>query len=222
MNTLTLDMLKNNPVVKLYMDEGNKFIGTTGAIEHNISHAQLISDLSYEILYKLGYPKREAELAAIAGYVHDIGNLVNRYWHGTSGAIMVFDILLDMDVDPDEVTMIMGAIGTHEEHAGGHPVNNVAAAVILADKSDVNRSRVRKQDAATFTTRDRVNYAAQESSLEVDAEARRIVMKLKIDVAICSVMEYFEIFLTKMMMCKRAAEFLDCTFELVINDVRLL
>ncbi|MGE5416170.1 MAG: phosphohydrolase [Acidobacteriota bacterium] len=215
-------MVKNNSVVRLYMEEGNKYIGTTGAIEHNLCHAQLISDLSFEILNKLGYPKREAELAAIAGYVHDIGNLVNRYWHGTSGAIMVFDMLLDMDADPLETTTIMGAIGTHEEHAGGRPVNNVAAAVILADKSDVNRSRVRKQDAATFTTRDRVNYAAQESSLEVDAESRRITMKLKIDVAICSVMEYFEIFLTKMMMCKRAAEFLDCTFELIINDVRLL
>lgn len=219
---VTLDMVKENPTVKTYMEMGNQFIGTIGAIEHNFHHAELVSRLSYDIVFALGFPKREAELAAIAGYLHDLGNLINRYGHGLSGAIIAFEILLDMSMDPAEVATIMGAIANHEEHAGGHPVNNVAAAVILADKSDVDHSRVRKHEEALFTTRDRVNFAAQDSSLAVDAENKRIAMKLKIDTNVCSVMDYFEIFLTKMMMCKRAAEFLDCHFELTINDVKLL
>lgn len=219
---ITLEMVKDNPTVKIYMEMGNQFIGTIGAIEHNAQHAELVSNLSYDIIFALGFPKREAELAAIAGYLHDIGNLINRYGHGMSGAVIAFEILLDLGMEPEEVATIMGAIANHEEHAGGHPVNNVAAAVILADKSDVDHSRVRKHEESTFTTRDRVNYAAQDSSLSIDAMDNLISMRLKIDTNVCSVMDYFEIFLTKMMMCKRAAEFLGCRFELTINDVKLL
>lgn len=219
---ITLEDIKNNQAVQRYMLVGNEYIGTIGAIEHSISHADLVSHLSRHILTKLGFPQRQAELAAIAGYLHDIGNLINRYGHGMSGALMSFRILLDMDMDPEEIAIIMGAIGNHEEHAEGKSVNNVAAALILADKSDVKRTRVRKRDFATFTPRDRVNYAVTDSNLEVDAVNKVISLKITIDIEVTSVMEYFEIFLTKMMMSRRAAEYLGCEFELMINDAKLL
>lgn len=208
--------------MQAYLKKSNDFLGNIGAIEHNLQHAELTADLTSKILLMLSYPDREAELGAIAGYLHDIGNLVNRYGHGMSGALMAMDILLDMGMDAEEVAIIMGAIGNHEEHAHGDTVNNVAAALILADKSDVSRQRVRKGDFALFTARDRVNYAVTRSHLEVHPEKHTIVMNLEIDTTACSVTEYFEIFLTKMLMCRHAAEHLGCEFELVINDNRLL
>lgn len=219
---ITLATVKENQVIIDYMNRGNSYIGNMGALEHNMHHAELISTLSYEILNTLGYSEREAELGAIAGYLHDIGNLVNRYGHGLSGAIIAFNVLWDMGMDPEEIAVIMGAIGNHEEHAEGKPVNNVAAAVILADKSDVHRSRVRKTDFATFTTRDRVNYAVTKSEIKANGLNKTIVMKLEIDTSVCSVMEYFEIFLTKMLMCRHAAEHLQCELKIMINEVRLL
>jgi hypothetical protein len=219
---ITLEDVKNNQAVQRYMLVGNDYIGAIGAIEHSVNHAELVSQLSHDILTKLGFPQRQAELAAIAGYLHDIGNLINRYGHGMSGALMAFRILLDMGMDPEEIAIIMGAIGNHEEHAGGRSVNNIAAALILADKSDVKRSRVRKRDFAAFTPRDRVNYAVTDSHLEVDAQKKIISLKISIDIEVTSVMEYFEIFLTKMLMSRRAAEYLGCEFELMINDAKLL
>lgn len=219
---VTLELVKNNPLIIRYMEKGNAYIGNMGAIEHNLHHAELTSRLSYDILHQLGYPEREAELGAIAGYLHDIGNLVNRYGHGMSGALIAFKILMDMGMDTDEIATIMGAIGNHEEHAHGDTVNNVAAALILADKSDVHRSRVRKTDFATFTARDRVNYAVTDSKLIIDEKEKTIVMMLQIDISVCSVTEYFEIFLTKMLMCQHAAKHLNCEFKLMMNDVRLL
>lgn len=219
---VTLAEVKKNNLVRQYMDLGNAYIGNIGAIEHNINHAELAAALCSQILTRLGYSTREAELGAIAGYLHDVGNLVNRYGHGMSGALIAFNILLDMGMDPDEIAVIMGAIGNHEENSGGRAVNNVGAALILADKSDVHRSRVRKRDFAAFTPRDRVNYAVTESKLLVDAGKRLITMKIQIDTSVCSVIEYFEIFLTKMLMCRRAAEYLGCEFELLVNDNKLL
>ncbi|WP_172674119.1 HD domain-containing protein [Syntrophomonas palmitatica] len=215
-------MVKANLIVQEYMSIGNDYIGNIGAIEHNIHHAELVSSLCYDILKTLGYPEREAELGAIAGYLHDVGNLINRYGHGMSGAMIAFNLLLDMGMAPEEIAIIMGAIGNHEEQAQGHSVNNVAAALILADKSDVHRSRVRKREISSFTQRDRVNYAVTESNLAVDVEHKTISLEMTIDTTVCSVMEYFEIFLTKMLMCRRAAEYLGCQFELVINDNKLL
>ncbi|MEA1962409.1 MAG: phosphohydrolase [Bacillota bacterium] len=219
---VTLETVKNNPLIVRYMERGNAYIGNMGAIEHNLHHAELTSRLCFEILHKLGHPEREAEVGAIAGYLHDIGNLVNRYGHGMSGALIAFSVLMDMGMDTDEIATIMGAIGNHEEHAHGDTVNNVAAALILADKSDVHRSRVRKTDFATFTARDRVNYAVTDSEISVNEQEKTIVMMIKIDTTVCSVMEYFEIFLTKMLMCQHAAEHLHCEFKLMINEVRLL
>ncbi|HPF20157.1 MAG TPA: HD domain-containing protein [Syntrophomonas sp.] len=219
---VTLEMVKANQKVKDFMDMGNTFLGNIGAIEHDLHHAQLTSQLARDILQALGYPDRIAELAAIAGYLHDIGNLVNRYGHGMSGALIAFQVLNEMGMETEEIAIIMGAIGNHEEHAKGCAVNHVAAALTLADKSDVNRSRVRKQDFATFTARDRVNYAVTDSRVIVQKEEQIITMQLQIDTSVCSVMEFFEIFLTKMMMCQHSAEYLGCEFKLVINDTRLL
>ncbi|HEX3011588.1 MAG TPA: phosphohydrolase [Syntrophomonadaceae bacterium] len=219
---VTLEMVKNSPVVRQYMESGNDYIGNMGAIEHNMHHADLTSFLCYDILNSLGYPVREAELGSIAGYLHDIGNLVNRYGHGMSGAVIAMRILLDLNMDPAEIATVMGAIGNHEENAQGQPVNNVAAALILADKSDVHRSRVRKREASTFTQRDRVNYAVTRSDLLVNSDDRTICLRMEIDTAACSVMEYFEIFLTKMLMCRRAAEHLECQFQLMMNGNKLL
>lgn len=219
---LGLKEVKDNQVFTDFMLSANQFIGATGAIEHSIQHAERTAELAAYVLTTLGYTQREAELAAIAGYLHDIGNLVNRYGHGMSGAILAFYGLMEMGMDTAEVATIIGAIGNHEENAGGRPVNSVAAAVTLADKSDVNRSRVRKGDSAAFTPRDRVNYAVTDSQLLVDAGNKVISMNISIDTAVCSVMEYFEIFLTKMLMCKRAAEFLKCEFHLLVNETRLL
>jgi len=219
---VTLEVVKNSHMVEQYMQIGNAYIGNIGAIEHDLHHAEQTSQLCSEILEKLNFPAREAELAAIAGFLHDIGNLVNRYGHGMSGAIMAFYLLLDLEMDTEEIATIMGAIGNHEEQAQGKSINNVAAALILADKSDVHRSRVRKTEMSAFTPRDRVNYAVTGSRLVVMPEEKTIRMEIDIDNEVCSVMEYFEIFLTKMLMSRRAAEYLGCRFELLINNNRLL
>jgi len=170
----------------------------------------------------LNYSPHEAELAAIAGYLHDMGNVVNRYNHGRNGALIVKQILQRLNMPLEDLSTVLAAIGNHEEKTGT-AVTSVSAAVIIADKVDVHSSRVRKKDIASFTTRDRVNYAATKSDLEIDTDPNKIIrLRLEIDPAICSVMEYFEIFLTKMLMCRRAAERLGCKFELVINGAKLL
>ncbi len=219
---VTLEQVKANTMVQAYMRLGNEYIGTLGAIEHNLNHAEYVSMLSYDILEKLGFTERQAELGAIAGYLHDIGNLVNRYGHGMSGALLAFDILMEMGMEPAEIAAVMGAIGNHEEHAGGNSVNAIGAALILADKSDVHRSRVRKHEISAFTPRDRVNYAVTDTNLLIDADNKLISLEIDIDNEVCSVMEYFEIFLTKMLMCRRAAQYLGCEFALLVNRNRLL
>lgn len=219
---ITLEDVKKSQVLKQYMLSGNEYIGNIGAIEHNMKHAEWTAELCRDILLQVGAMEREAELGAIAGYLHDAGNLVNRYGHGLSGAMIAFYVLLDLGMDYEEIAAIMGAIGNHEEHARGSSVNRVAAALILADKSDVHRSRVRKRDVSTFTIRDRVNYAVTKSIIKVDNDSKRILLVMRIDTEVCSVMEYFEIFLTKMLMCRRAADYLGYKFVLMINDHQLL
>lgn len=216
-----LEDIQQNPEIEVLMRKVHEYLSTILAITHDEDHAQYVAGLSYRILKALDYPERDAELAAIAGYMHDIGNVVNRYEHGRSGALLAFHLLVRMGMLPEEIATVVAAIGNHEERSGT-AVSSVAAAVILADKSNVHHSRVRKDDAATFTTRDRVNYAAQESYLTVDSEGREIIMHLEIDTEICSVMDYFEIFMTKMLLCRRAANFLGCRFGLVINGSSFL
>lgn len=218
---VTLEDIRNNPVVDSFIRKGNQYLGTMGYTDHSYRHVNLVSNIARDILEKLGYSTREAELAAIAGYLHDIGNVVSRNDHGISGAVIVYRIFMDMGMDPDEVAILLSAIANHEEQYG-QPVNAVAAALILADKSDVDRSRVRNPDFATFDIHDRVNYAAENSSILVEPESKTITMDLTIDIKICPVMEYFEIFLTRMMLCRRAANFLNSNFELIINGSKLL
>jgi len=216
-----LQDIKNNQVVNTFIEKGNEHLGAIRYTDHGHLHISLVSLLSREILLKLGYEWRTAELAGIAGYMHDVGNVVNRQGHSQSGAIIAMRILQDMGMDITEIAVICAAIGNHDE-GSGHPVNPVAAALILADKSHVHRNRVRNTGLKTFDIHDRVNYAVQYSIIDIDAEKKIITMELEIDTEICPVMEYFEIFLSRMILCRRAAAFLGCEFELIINGAKLL
>jgi HD superfamily phosphodiesterase len=218
---IRVEDVQQNPQVEVLMKKVHEYLATMLAITHDEEHANHVANLSYRILKMLDHSERDAELAAIAGYMHDIGNVVNRYEHGRSGALIAFHLLMRMGMPAEEIATVIAAIGNHEERSGT-AVSNVAAAVILADKSNVHYTRVYKQDESAFTTRDRVNYAARESYLTIDTDKREIVMHLEIDTSICSVMEYFEIFMTKMLLCRRAANFLDCRFGLVINGNHML
>jgi HD superfamily phosphodiesterase len=218
---LTLEDIKKDPEIDVYFQKTNKFLGEMGAIVHDYGHANKVADNSRMILKTLNFPEEEVEMAAIAGYLHDIGNVINRYDHGRIGAVMVFTFLLKRGVPPEKIAAIVSAIGNHEEKTGS-PVSSIGAAVIISDKADVHRDRVRKTDFATFTTRDRVNYAVENSSLNVNPDQRKITMELTIDLNISSVMEYFEIFLTRMVLSRRAASLLGCDFELFINEARFL
>lgn len=216
-----LSEIKADPLVRTLIIKGNEHLGAMGYTDHGHLHISLVSGLAREILLQLGYDKRLAELAGIAGYMHDIGNVINRNGHSQSGAMMAMEILRRLDMDSREISIIGAAIGNHDE-GSGHPVNPAAAALILADKSHVHRNRVRNPDVATFDIHDRVNYAVEYSLLNIDEEIKVITMELAIETEICPVMEYFEIFLSRMLMCQRAANYLGCKFELVINGAKLL
>ncbi len=218
---VTLEAVKLDPLVDTFIQKGNEHLGIIGFTEHSFRHASLVASISRNILTRLKYPARETELAAIAGYLHDIGNVVSRHNHGQSGAMIALGALQRLGMAPEEIAVIIAAIGNHEE-AYGQAVNTTAAALILADKSDVHRSRVRNDNVATFDIHDRVNYAVVHSFLRVEEGKRWINLELTIDTKICPVMDYFEIFLTRMILCRRAASHLDCEFALTINDVRLL
>lgn len=221
MPLITVNQLKNDHEVTVYLTRSTAYLTQLGFTEHGLRHAGLVSKLAAEVLSGLDYPERDWELAAIAGYLHDVANMINRFNHGGAGAIMAYSILTRMGMAPEEIALVISAIGNHEEERG-HAVNPIAAALILADKSDVHRGRVTNKDFAKFEIHDRVNYAAESSRLLIDKLSRHINLELIIETAICPVMEYFEIFLERMVMCRRAAEFLGCKFGLVINDNRLL
>lgn len=218
---VTLDDVKQNHEIASYLEAGNAHLGALGYTDHGVRHASLVAAIAGNVLERLGYSEREQELASIAGYVHDIGNVVSRAYHAQVGAAISERILRNMGMDPVEVAVILGAVGSHDPEDTCVAVSNVSAAVILADKSDVHRSRVRNKDIHTFDVHDRVNYAATRSFLEVKAETKTITLRLTVDTDISPVMEYFEIFLTRMLAGKRAAEFLGCRFELDINNSRL-
>lgn len=221
MAVITLDDLKANPEIAVYLTRGTQYLSHLGYTEHGLRHAGLVSTRAYQVLNDLEYDERDCQLAAIAGYMHDIANMVNRFNHGGIGAAISYDILSRLQMPPEEIALIISAIGNHEEERG-NAINHVASALILADKSDVHRGRVTTKDFAKFEIHDRVNYAADKSQLTVDPLQDLITLELIIDTKICPVMEYFEIFLDRMVMCRRAAEFLDARFSLIINDNRLL
>lgn len=220
MKRVTLTDLKADPIVQGLIEGGNRHLGAIGFTEHGLRHVGLVSNIASNILEKLGHTERECELAAVAGYLHDIGNAVNRISHAQTGAVMAASILERHGMAPDEIAIVIGAIGNHDE-SDGNPVNTVSAALILADKSDVHRSRVRNSDLAKFDIHDRVNYAVKHSFLRVYPQDR-IALEITIDNDICPVMDYFEIFMARMLLSRKAANFLGSQFELKINDVKLL
>ncbi len=218
----TLDTVKADVRVKTYIRSANAQTGAIGYTEHGERHANTAADGARFILKSLGHEPRRCEVAAVAAYLHDIGNVVTREKHGQTGALISKDILEDLGFDVEEIATIMGAIANHEEAEGGLPVSAVSAAVIIADKSDVHRSRVRNPKTTAFDIHDRVNYAATASEIKVSRKEKLITLELSVDTEVAPIMEYFEIFLPRMMLSRRAAEFLHCSFALVINKTRLL
>ena len=218
---ITLKDVRENPEVDALIRGAQKQLNALGYTEHGHRHISIVSKRAGDILEKLGYPERTVELARIAGYMHDIGNCVNRVDHAHSGAILAYNILKDMGMPVDERTEIMMAIGNHDENTGS-AISDISAALILADKSDVHRDRVVNKNLSTFDIHDRVNYAVTNAKLELDEKERKIILELKIDTKICPVLDYFEIFMDRTMMSKYAAKFLKVWFELIINDTKLL
>ena len=218
--SLTLEDVQHDGVVSAYITQADRVMDGLGFTEHGFRHANLTAKIAFNVMTRLGFPERDCSLAAIGGYLHDIGNAISRWGHGQTGAVLVHR-LLEERLEPTELAVVMAAVGNHEED-DGMGAGPVAAAVILADKSDVHRSRVRKSAQIDFDIHDRVNYAAEQSFLRVDSAARTVTLELRIDTAISHVMEYFEIFLGRMIMCRRAAEQLDCSFHLDINGASLL
>ena len=218
---LTYEQVKNNADVRTYIQRADESLIALGFTEHSFAHVSRVSEMAGYILSTMGAEARTVELAKIAGYLHDIGNLVNRADHSQSGAVMAFRILDNMGFLPEEIAVITTAIGNHDEGTGV-PVSDVAAALILADKSDVRRSRVRNQDMATFDIHDRVNYSVTGSKLTIDDAKENVTLDLTIDTTVSSIMNYFEIFLHRMVLCRKAAAKLKLNFRLVINGQQLL
>lgn len=221
---VTFDIVREDPEVQAYIRQANKSLAVLGFTEHGFRHVGLVASIARNVLRILDYDPRQQELAAIAGYTHDMGNVISRHGHASTGALLAHSILVRLGMPPDEVATVLGAIGSHGDDHGrlGEPVNPVSAALILADKSDVHRSRVRNPDPASFDDHDRVNYAATSSFLRVDAEQKTITLELTIDTSIASVMQYFEIFMPRMQMSRRAANLLECMFRITMNDIAVL
>lgn len=218
---VTAEQVKKHPQVKAFISKANEFLGVMGYTEHGLRHASLVGSIAYNILQRLHYTERDCELAYIAGYLHDIGNVVNRHWHAQNGALIAYRILSELQMGPEEIALIIGAIGNHDE-SDGLPISPVSAALIIADKSDVHRSRVRSNDPAMWDIHDRVNWATTRSFVHVDEDGKKISLEVEIDTAIAHVMEYFEIFLSRMLVSRRAAQLLGCEYHLIINGTQLL
>lgn len=218
---VTFKEIKHNQTIKCYIEQADKSLKTLGYTEHSFAHVTKVANTAEMILDTLGYTKREAELAKIAGYMHDLGNVVNRIDHAQSGAVLAFRLLDKLGMEPNEIAIVISAIGNHDESTAA-AVNEIAAALILADKTDVRRTRVRNGDLKTFDIHDRVNYAVEKSETYFLEGEKIIVLDMTIDTTISAVMDYFEIFLNRMLLCRKAAEYLHITFGLIINGQRLL
>ncbi len=218
---ISFEEIKNNADIKTYIRKADESLVALGYTEHSFAHVGLVAHNCKYILGSLGFSGREQELAQIAGFLHDIGNLVNRVEHSQSGAVMAFRILANLGMEASEIAEIVTAIGNHDEGTG-KPVSPIAAALILADKSDVRRSRVRNTDETSFDIHDRVNYSVRKSELKISEDLSTITLILNVDTNYGSVMDYFEIFMQRMIMCRKAAEALGMVFKLVINDQQLI
>lgn len=218
---MTYEELRQDSAIRTYIQKADESLRALGFTEHSFAHVTKVSETAGYILETLGFPPEQIELVKIAGYLHDIGNLVNRIEHSQSGAVMAFRILDKLGMEPAEIATIVTAIGNHDEGTGV-PVDAVSAALILADKSDVRRSRVRNADIASFDIHDRVNYSVKESQLRINEAKTLVKLKLVIDTRYSSVMDYFEIFLERMILCRKAAEKLGLQFKLIINEQPLI
>lgn len=218
---MTYEQIRQDETIKVYIAQADASLGALGFTEHSFAHVCRVAEIAGDIMQTLGYSQRIAELAKIAGYLHDIGNLVNRVEHSQSGAVMAFRILDNMGFSAEDISLIVTAIGNHDEGTGV-PVNPLAAALILADKSDVRRSRVRVKEIEKFDIHDRVNYSVKKSELIIDDDLSKVTLTLSIDNEFGSVMDYFEIFMGRMLLCRKAAERLGLKFKLIINDQPLI
>ena len=218
---LTYEQVKNDPAVKIYVQKADEALCAIGYTEHNVAHVTKVAETAAYILSTMGYDDRDVEMARIAGYLHDIGNLINRHEHAQTAAIMAFSLLKDMGGEPEEIATIISAIGNHDEGVSS-PTNPIAAALILSDKTDVRRSRVRNRDEINYDIHDRVNYSVINAVTKISDDKTEIYLALTIDTSYGSVMDYFEIFLNRMMLCRKAAELLKLKFRLIINGQQLL
>lgn len=218
---VTFEEIKNNEAINTYIRKADQTLSELGFTEHSFAHVGMVATNASYIMETLGYSEREVELVKIAGYLHDIGNLVNRVDHSQSGAVMAFRILDNLHMPAEEICDIVAAIGNHDEGTG-RPISPMAAALILADKSDVRRSRVRNNDPATFDIHDRVNYSVKKAELKINENHTLIKLKLSVDTRYGSVMDYFEIFMNRMVLCRKAAERLGLQFKLMINEQQLI
>ena len=216
---VTLEQVRHDARVRSYIEKADESLIALGFTEHSFQHVAKVAAVASSLLRRLGYEERTCELAAIAGWLHDIGNVINRIDHAQSGAVMAFRLLDEMGMPANDVATVITAIGNHDEGTA-YPVNAVAAALILGDKTDVRRNRVRNKDTATFDIHDRVNYSVEHS--EVILEGDEVRLELKIDTTVCPVMSYFEIFMQRMLLCRRAAERLNLKFALIINGQKVL
>ena len=218
---ITFEEIKKNETINTYIKKADESLEALGYTEHNFAHVTKVATDAAYILETLGYSDHDVELAKIAGYMHDIGNLVNRVEHSQSGAVMAFKILSDLGFEPEDIATITTAIGNHDE-GDGVPVNPIAAALIIADKSDVRCTRVRNTDLPSFDIHDRVNYSVKKSSIKINGEKTLLKLKLEVDTRISSVVNYFEIFLQRMVLCRKACEKLGLEFKLIINEQQLM
>ena len=218
---MTPAQIKENEQLRTYIQRADDTLAAMGFTEHSYAHVTRVAHFAEKVLTELGYPKRTCELAWIAGYMHDIGNVINRIDHAQSGAVMAFRILDKLGMDADEIATVCSAIGNHDESTA-YPVNPVAAALILADKTDVRRTRVRTKDPAAFDIHDRVNYAVEKASTRLVDDNSAVLLSLVIDTDISPVIDYFEIFMDRMLLCRRAAEKLGLSFRLEVNGQMVL
>ena len=218
---ITFDDIKKNPTVRTYIEQANIALDALGYTEHGFAHVTKVAETAGELLEKCGYDAHTVELAKISGFMHDIGNIVNRVDHSQSGAVMAFRILDKEGMDALDISRIISAIGNHDEGTG-KPINEIAAALIIADKSDVRRSRVRNEDHTTFDIHDRVNYSVHSTLLDLEKDEKMLTLKLEVDTAYGSVMDFFEIFHSRMIMCKNAAQTLGLSFGITINGQSMM
>ena len=218
---VTFEDIKNNKDIRTYITEADNSLIALGFTEHSFAHVGLVANTAKYILETLGYSRHDIELVQIAAYLHDIGNLVNRTEHSQSGAVMAFRILDNLGMAPEDIAKITTAIGNHDEGTGV-AVNPIAAALIIADKTDVRRTRVRNTDTTQFDIHDRVNYSVKKTLVKINEDKTLIKLKMSVDTHFCSVMDYFEIFLQRMIMCRKAAEKLGLEFKLIINEQQLI